>query len=40
MGFLTEAERGQLRIESMILHVVGEDMMLMDGELIPSRTVQ
>jgi len=36
MGFLTEDERGQLRIESMILHVVGEEAF--DPQ--PARVVE
>lgn len=36
MGFLTEGERGQLRIESMILHVVGDD----EFEPAPAQVVE
>lgn len=36
MGFFTEAEREQLRIESMILHVVSEDEL----NLAPAQVVQ
>ncbi len=36
MGFLTEDERGQLRIESMILHVVGEE----EFDPQPARLVE
>lgn len=36
MGFLTEIERGQIRIESMSLHVVGED----DFDPQPARTAE
>ena len=36
MGFLTEDERGQLRIESMILHVVGEE----EFDPQPARVVE